>query len=155
MAFISGCLKPENYPDIPEIEYMNFVSLYDTGQYPVRGILVFSFRDGDGDIGLNSGSDTLPPYNKDGDYYYNLVISYFEKRNGIFDSVVTDPPFSSRIPVLNPDYPDKAIKGIIYDTVPLNPRPVYDTIRFSVFIYDRALHRSNVITTPEIILKRP
>ena len=155
LVFLGGCLKPEQYPDIPEIRYENFIRVYDTGTYAIRGILIFSFRDGNGDIGLNNGKDTLPPYNKNGDYYYNLVITYFEKQNGTYIKVETEPPFSSRIPVLNPDNPGKAIKGMITDTIPLNPHPVYDTILFEVFIYDRALNKSNVITTPEIILKKP
>jgi hypothetical protein len=154
IGFLSGCLKPESYPDIPEIELENFIRVYDTRQYPVRGILIFSFRDGNGDIGLLA-NDTFPPYNKNGDYYYNLVISYFEKQNGIYQKIDLDPPLSGRIPILNPDDPGKAIKGMIADTMPLNPHPLFDTVRIEVFIYDRALNKSNVITTPDIILKRP
>ena len=64
-------------------------------------------------------------------------------------------PLRYRIPDLTPDDRNKAIKGIIVDTIPLNPNPVYDTIQFSMFIYDRALHKSNVVFTPEIIVRRP
>ncbi len=152
-AFLSGCLKPEQFPDAPQIQYQNFLRVFDTGQYAIRGILSFSYTDGNGDIGLNS-DDTLPPYNRNGNYYYNLVISYFEKQNGSFVQVNLEPPFSARIPVLTPEDPNKAIKGVIIDTLPLNPKPVYDTIRFEIFIYDRALNKSNVITTPDIILKK-
>lgn len=149
----TSCMKQEHYPDVPEIEFSNWVSIFDTGQYAKTGALTILFRDGNGDIGLNPG-DTFPPYNKDGQYYYNYVINYFEKQNGTFVKIDLYPPFSARIPFLTPDYPNKAIKGIIVDTLGLNPKPVFDTIRFELFIYDRGLNKSNVVTTPEIILRR-
>jgi hypothetical protein len=151
--FITGCLKKENFSEIPAIQFVGFTEVFDTGLYAVRGIITISFQDGNGDIGLNAG-DTLPPYDKAGKYYYNFVVTYLEKRNGTYDTVLLDPPFSARIPVLTPDDPNKAIKGVINDTVVLNPKPVYDTVRFTVMIYDRALHPSNIVSTPEIILKK-
>jgi hypothetical protein len=153
LIFLSGCLKPEQYPDTPQIEFQNFYLGFDTGQYASKGVLVITFTDGNGDIGLNSG-DTFPPYQRTGDYYYNYVINYFEKQNGVFKKIDFTIPFSTRIPVLTPDNPGKAIKGIISDTMTLNPKPTYDTIKFEAFIYDRALHKSNTIATPEIIVKR-
>ena len=152
-AALSGCIKEESYPIIPEIEFLSFEKVYDTGQYAIRGILTISFQDGDGDIGLND-SDTLPPYDKNGQYYYNYVITYFEKQKGEYKKIDLNPPYSYRIPVLTPLNPDKAIKGMITDTLDLNPKPLFDTIKLEAFIHDRRLHKSNVITTPEIVLKR-
>ena len=65
-----------------------------------------------------------------------------------------NPTFNARIPILTPDDNIKAIKGIIVDTLPLNPKPAYDTIRLKFFIYDRALNQSNIDSTPPIILRR-
>jgi hypothetical protein len=149
-----SCMKQENYPDVPEIGFADWVSFYDTGHYPGAAALTITFKDGNGDIGLNP-EDTMPPYNKNGNYYYNYVITYFEKQNGTFVKVDLYPPFSARIPVLTPDYPNKAIKGFIVDTLTMNPKPLFDTIRFELFIYDRALNKSNVVTTPDIVLRRP
>lgn len=153
MLVFSSCVKQESFPVIPQIGYEGFAGVFDTGAYPVQGILTISFQDGDGNIGLNS-RDTLFPYQKDGPYYYNYVIKYFEKRDTGWAELVLDPPLSSRIPVLNPDYPGKAIKGIIVDTLPMNPKPDYDTIRFELYIYDRTLNKSNTIITPTYVLKR-
>jgi hypothetical protein len=77
--------------------------------------------------------------------------------NGTYQEVDLDPSFSARIPILNKEFPGKAIKGVITDTIPLYlmPHPPYDTIKFEAYLYDRALNKSNVISTPEIILKRP
>ncbi|MBE0648370.1 MAG: hypothetical protein IH596_11355 [Bacteroidales bacterium] len=150
---LTSCVKQEEFSDIPEISARQFTLIFDTGQYAVRGILAFNFQDGDGDIGLNPG-DTFAPYNRAGNYYYNLVIRYFEKQDSGYAEVVLDPPFSARIPVLNPDYPGKTIRGYIADTLTMDPTPSFDTIRFEYFIYDRALSKSNVLTTPDIVLKR-
>lgn len=154
LIFSSSCMKKETYPDIPEIFFRNFTTVFDTGRVAKSGILTISFTDGNGDIGLSS-HDTFPPYQKNGDYYYNYVINYYEKQQGRFVKIILNPPFSARIPFLTPDYPNKAIKGIIVDTLQMNPAPVYDTIKFVFFIYDRALNKSNVDSTPPIILRRP
>lgn len=153
ILLVSSCVKQEEFSDIPEISLRPFVLLFDTGQYAVKGILSFDFQDGNGDIGLNPG-DTFVPYDRGGNYYYNLVIRYFEKHDSGYVEVVMNPPFSARIPLLNPDYPGKAIKGFISDTLTMDPSPDFDTVRFECFIYDRALNKSNVLTTPDIPLKR-
>lgn len=150
---LSSCIKQEEFSDIPEISLRQFVTIFDTGQFAVKGVLSFDFQDGDGDIGLDPG-DTFAPYNRSGNYYYNLVIRYFEKRDSVYVEVVLDPPFSARIPVLNPDYPGKSIKGFIADTLAMDPSPAFDTIRLEFFIWDRALNKSNVLTTPDIALRR-
>jgi hypothetical protein len=144
---LSSCMKKEVFPIIPEIAYQTFTTEFDTGMYATRGFLTISFKDGDGDIGL------LPAQNKP-PYDYNYIIDYYEKQNGKFVKVELDPPYNARIPYLTPDDPNKAIKGIIVDTLALNPHPVYDTVKFKFFILDRALHESNVDSTPPIILRR-
>ena len=150
---LTSCMKKEVYPDIPEIAFQSFTSEFDSGMYAKRGYLTISFKDGNGDIGLRP-EQTYPPFDTGGLYYYNYIIDYYEKQNGIFVKVELDPPYYARIPYLTPDDPNKAIKGIIVDTLLLNPRPAYDTIKFKFFIYDRALNKSNVDSTPPIILRR-
>lgn len=151
----SSCIKEEDYPDIPAIGYQGITLVFpnDTVPFATRGILSISFQDGNGDIGLQP-RDTLPPYNKEGEYYYNYVIRYFEKRDTGYTEVILNPPYSARIPMLNMGYEGKPIKGIIVDTLELDPAPDYDTVRFELFIYDRALNKSNVLTTPDIVLRR-
>ena len=156
LLLFPSCIKEEKYSDIPEIRYQQFTLVYanDTVAYPFRGILSIYFQDGDGDIGLRA-KDTLPPFNKDGDYYYNYVIRYFEKRDSAgYTEVILNPPYSARLPILNQGYEGKPIKGVIVDTLELDPHPEFDTIRFELFIYDRALNKSNVLVTPVIALRR-
>lgn len=152
LFFLSGCAKQESFSEIPEIEFLSFVK-YTNRQIDSIAVLGISYRDGDGDIGLNVG-DSFPPYQRNGDYYYNFVIRYFEKQSGVFIERIMDPPLSARIPVLTPLDPGKAIKGVIYLSILVDPFALFDTIQLKAFIYDRRLHRSNEISTPEIILRR-
>jgi hypothetical protein len=80
MLLLVSCSKPEDFPDVPEIKYESFIKLRNSQGIDEKGILEFSFTDGDGDIGLYSW-DTMPPYE------YNLFITYFEKQNGEFVEV--------------------------------------------------------------------
>lgn len=155
MLLLPSCIKEENYPDVPEIGYKEFQLVFanTTAPYPVQGILAITFQDGNGDIGLRA-RDTFPPYNKEGEYYYNYVIKYFEKRDTGWAERVLDPPYSARLPILNQGYEGKPIKGLIVDTLSMDPSPDFDTVRFEMFIYDRALNKSNVVTTPDIVLRR-
>ncbi len=158
-----SCRKFEEFPVEPEIKYENFLLEYnlETGKTE-RGVLIFSYTDGDGDLGL-ADDELYPPYNQGSKYYYNLIINYFEKQNGVFvevpllswnpDSAYYDTlTFNSRFPRLLPEIFDQPIKGEFNDTLfILNPLSDYDTIKFSAYIIDRALHESNVIETPPIV----
>ncbi len=153
LTIFSGCMKKQSFSDIPQISFQSMELLVDTANVVRMGILTINYQDGNGDIGLNP-SDTFPPYQKNGPYYYNYIINFFEKQNGVFQQVNLDIPFSLRIPVLTPNDPNKAIKGFITDSIDLYPPPLHDTIQFQAYIYDRALNKSNTITTPEIVLRR-
>jgi len=148
-----ACMKKENYPVVPEISYQGFTLEYDSGMYATRGFLTFSFKDGDGDIGLSENM-IQPPYDTGSIYYYNLFIDYYEKQDGRFVKVDLNPTLNARLPYLTPDDPNKSISGFISDTLPLNPMPVHDTIMVKLRICDRALHLSNTDSTPVIILKK-
>ena len=163
IAVIGSCRKVEKFSEIPKIDYQGFTKIYnpDLDIYD-RGVLHFTFEDGDGDIGLNSG-DTFSPYNPSSKYHYNLIITYFEMQNGEIQEVPIvwfNPEteqfdtlsLSARIPNLTPKGVNKAISGDIYDTLFIyNFNSDFDTIKFDAFIVDRALNESNSISTPLII----
>jgi len=133
---------------------MDFTKIRNSSNIDEKGILKIFFTDGDDDMGL-ADWDTLPPFDKNSKYYYNFFITYFEKQHGEFVEVVPSVTFNSRIPVLTSSSSNGAIKGEIEIELFINnPFSVYDTIRFDAYIADRALHESNIISTPEIILKK-
>lgn len=164
-AFLFSCREKVKYPIIPHIDFVSFTKIQQPSGIDNTGTLKISFTDGDGDIGLNE-SDTVYPYNPENKFYYNFFIDYFEKQNGAwikvplvyynhetfqYDTIT----FNSRIPVITPAGDNKSIKGDIEINLFFNnPLSDFDTIRFEASIADRALNVSNVITTPDIIVKK-
>lgn len=164
----SSCRSFEEFPDEPVITYSGFLleNNIETG-ITERGVLILDYTDGDGNIGL-AESDTFPPFDYGSEYYYNMVITYFEMHHNeweetdlvywnVQDQQFDTLSFSARIPVLTPRSGNQAIKGFIQDTLYLyNPlsEKAFDTIKFSVFIIDRLLNKSNTVETPAIIVAR-
>lgn len=146
------CKKPSDYPIVPVISFKEFVKYQDVYGKDSIGVLSFEFTDGDGDIGLKE-SDTISPYNPGSMYYYNFFVDYYEKQNG---ELILVPTYNnSRIPYITPEGKNKALKGEIDMELFINNYlSPYDTIVFQAYIVDRALNKSNIITTPEIIVTK-
>jgi len=153
-----SCKKEKEYPVIPVIEYKEF--LYDTGSQ--QGFFVFKFTDGDGDIGLRQ-SDIYPPFDTSSYYYNNFYIHIYERMNGnylpltlfnsttqTYDTIV----FKYRIPYIEPVSANGSLKGELQTNIDISLMLPYlhsDTLQFEAYIYDRKLHKSNNIRTPDII----
>ena len=149
----TSCNKTPNYPIEPTIQYTNFKKI-PQGIKDNKGVLTISFQDGDGDMGLRQ-QDTVAPYNIVGDYYYNFFVKYFEKQNGQYVAVPLPITNNGRIPYIQRNGQRRVAEGDIdMELFINNPFSTYDTIRYEVYIVDRALHASNTITTPDIIIKK-
>jgi hypothetical protein len=62
-------------------------------------------------------------------------------------------PNNSRIPNITPEGQNKTLEGEIDIALYINnPLSSFDTIKFQAYIFDRALHQSNTIETPEIVV---
>ena len=159
----SSCQKFDDFPLEPVITYEGFLLEFNTETgITERGVLVMSYTDGDGDLGL-AARDTFPPNNYGSKYYYNIIIDYYELQFNEWVKVplVTWDPddqefdtltFNARMPVLTPPSGNQAIKGVIQDTMYIyNPLSDFDTIKFTAYIIDRALNESNQIETPPIV----
>ena len=151
---LSSCIQFHTYPLEPYIEFLSFTKISTTSGVDDLGTLTISFTDGDGDIGLDD-NQTDTPYDTSSIYYYNIFIKYFEKQNGEYKEVVLIPSNDGRIPNLTPTGNKKGLQGnISVDLYINNPLSVYDTIRYEVYIVDRALNHSDTITTPDIIVNK-
>lgn len=147
-----SCQKIESLPEIPSISFKSFI-LKDTtdalGNEGKIGELTFDFEDGDGDIGLTQ-PDSLSADSTN----FNLFFTMFDKIDGEFIEVPEndlEAPLNYRIPYIEKEGQNKALKGEIQvDFIYLLFE--YDTFKYTFFIVDRALHKSNVETTPEIAL---
>jgi len=141
ITMFSSCLKKQTASPVPQITFKDFKANKDTAN------LFINFVDGDGDIGLTQ-NDTVAPNN------YNCFITYIEKQKGVW--VKRDLPFdfNYRIPVINTSSKKKTIQGEIKIAIKpyyYDPFSKYDTIKYEIYIIDKALNKSNVISTPEII----
>ena len=145
---LTGCLKPTVLPPEPEIKFEKILIQNDSG------IVVISFSDGDGDIGLDD-EDTIFPHNLGGEHYYNLRMDLFEKINGNWEKFTfpVGSGFNYRIPRITPKGQNKALKGeievVLYPYY--NAASPYDTIKYQIFLEDRGLNLSNALDSPIIV----
>jgi hypothetical protein len=157
-----GCVETEPVSRIPEITFKNFELFqgYDSLQnLKLFGELIFSFIDGDADIGLDNYivSDTSLPDSM----RYNVFLIPFQKIDSTYLPIEIDtsnnkpPPFYAITRNIKMERvgQNKTIKGTITIDIEFDIIPPYDTIRYDFFIKDRAGHRSNVESTSDIGLK--
>jgi len=166
MSILWSCSKPATpAPAPPVINYGSF-----TTSDANTGVFIFNFTDADGDIGLNQ-SDTTGPYARGTvgyydfymryyywSYYFGKFVTYYNpwpNGNTLIDSSIV----AYRIPFVVNNTKNKGLDGqIIINLNGYKPPPALNTpsatsdsmriFRFEFWIYDRALHKSNVATTP-------
>lgn len=162
LLLIGSCKQYEEYPVEPFIGYEGFTLLTSPQSGTTdRGVIKFSFTDGDGDLGFLA-SDTAQFHQ------YDLFVTYLECHNGVWDEIVLTTynagtqkmdtvNLHARLPYLTPSGNQKSIHGFIKDTLPVNNyQSIADTIKFKFFIKDRAQHQSNTLETePIALLKTP
>jgi len=70
---LTSCFDKEEFPDTPSIAFESLIFFDGPESGPDRGFdslkLTFSFEDGNGDVGLQSDFDILPPFNE-----YNVYL---------------------------------------------------------------------------------
>jgi hypothetical protein len=153
LAGLTGCIKEEQYPIIPHIDFSGFATAKDISGKDSLGAITISYTDGDGNIGLFSW-DTVEPRK------YNYYLKFMQYVNNELVEVIpadTSVTFNARIPILTPVGRNKNIKGEITNYIELYfARQILksDTIAFDIYIVDRDLNKSNVIETPLFIIQK-
>jgi hypothetical protein len=144
-----SCKKIVQLPATPHVEFTSFLTFDTTdilGNSAKGGRLKFHFEDGDGDLGLNTPTDSLADTT-------NLFFTLYRKISG---SMVTAPPndpltpSSYRIPFMDRQGQNKILKGTISVTFMYLFYNPTDTIKYDFYVEDRALNKSNVASTSEI-----
>ncbi len=147
---ILSCQPPKVYPVIPSIEFkeMKMLNGKDTlGNDVKRVILTMSVIDGDGNIGLPDG-DTLPGFDTLGNK--NLFIDLWNKKDGVFEKVDLLAPNYYKTKFLMPEGQDKSLTADFEVTMDYYFFNNYDTIKYTFYIYDRDLNRSNTGESPAV-----
>lgn len=161
---LTACREEPNYSDIPHIEfdrveqYTYFIP--DERRFQDTLIVALDFQDGDGNLGLlrssatgqDSGPDFEPPFDQDSEFYNNFFAELQFKRGSNY--VDSDVVFSGRFPRLSSDDKNEPLEGEIRYTISNFSSDFFptDTVRFEIFIYDRALNKSNVVYTSDVVL---
>lgn len=148
--FWISCEKPEDYPNEPQIKFIDF-RLSDT-------TLVFNVIDGDGNVGLKDNENILLINGYDTVVYdKNLFITIFEKKNGIFEEIplADESSFHYRLPYMEPNGQNKTLKADVEVRFTSSFKfKDLDTVKFEFYIIDRQLKESNIEETPEVLLKK-
>ncbi len=163
-----ACFKPPTYPDVPSIAFESIKNVPNNGSDSIY--ISITWQDGDGDLGLSTTDDQPPFQAKEANgaanpFYNNFFINISKRVNGRYVPVrFTEPTFTlnGRYPRLN-EARKSAIEGTLQytflylyvfpdATIPRISRN--DTIKFDVQIVDRALNKSNIVETSEIIIGR-
>ncbi len=152
---LASCNETVEYPVEPHLTFLEYKVFSDQFNQDTALVLVMEFTDGDGDIGL-AQADTFEPFNSGSKYYFNMYIDYFEFVDSQFTKVTPNPfsddtiSYEYRLPrEITPTTNNKSIKGTI--ELSLNDiLAAHLPVKFKIYIYDRALHKSNTIETPPI-----
>jgi hypothetical protein len=137
----SACVKKKVYSQSPEIEYKDF--------YPFQvdsADLVIGFSDGDGDIGSDGERNLFITY-----YYKDSVTG---KYTGYYDATNNDTTrFTYAVKKPTDNYNGKSISGEVAVTLEsYRHSKKAKNIKYTIYLVDQAGHRSNVVTTPEIVV---
>lgn len=139
ILILASCRKNSDVSIIPSITYKSLITYKYSDGKDSTGRLTFEYVDGDGDLG--SDDSTAPQ---------NLFVKFLEKKNGVFTEPALPIGFNVRIPSLTPKSRNKSISGEITYNLFLPPHVVNDTVKFQIYIVDRAGNKSNTIETGEI-----
>ena len=148
-----GCHREPKYSIVPHIEFVSLDKIDDGTGHDSQAELTIYFQDGDGDIGLDE-TDRDPVFSVDSPYYYNFFINLYEKQDGEWVLMELPMPLHARVPHLSNSVPESIEGKLSILTYINNPYSNYDTVRLSCYLVDRALHHSDTIITPEIIVKK-
>ena len=148
-ALLTACVNPPDFPDEPVLTFeMLTKNELQQGDFNEDSLfVVLSFTDGDGDIGRPSDDTTR-----------DIVV--FDNRTGKIQE-------RFKMPEVPEDGTGNGVEGDItiriYNTCCLYPRNFppcsrlaqypLDTISYDIYITDRSGHQSNVVTTPNVVLR--
>ncbi len=152
---ILSCKKLSNpTPGPPVITFKEFGIVKETEAY-----FHFTFTDPDGDLGLK-GSDTTGAFAFGSEYYddFHMRFQFKNYLGNYIDSAWVDPIANTtdsgfvlyRIPYIDNKSKDKSLTGeIIIKMAGFRPASNKKYFRYTFYIFDRAHHKSNLVTTPE------
>ena len=143
ITLITACLRPPDFPIEPEIEFISFSkSTLVQGFFNDTTVVVFSFTDGDGDLGSDTVQNVFIEDNRTG-FEVEFTIPTIPSQgnnNGISGEISIE--IYSDCCIL-PDNPFPCQPSTTFPT---------DTLTYDIYIIDQAGNQSNTITTSPLVL---
>jgi len=140
LVFIISCKKAEDISPIPAISYYDMMVIDTTEKSDYLEVWI-DFIDGDGDISFYE-QDTVK----------NIRYTLYEMVNDSFVEAQIAVSLFYELPFYEPKGTDKVLKGKIKTKFFIDELQSFDTIMFKCYIFDRAYNKSNIITTPTILV---
>jgi hypothetical protein len=158
LTFVAtSCYKEPTFSLTPEIAFNTITKDIRLDQFTGAKkdsiIVTLDFKDGDGDLGFDSGEIGGEVNQSD----YNYVVKPFRKIKGVFTSFETFETYSGFFPRLNTDEKIGPIKGKLSYRIEVLTAfwPIKkDTVKFEIYIKDRAGNQSNTVETNPIVLNQ-
>lgn len=156
LLLLSGCITIPEYPETPQITFNN---VYFSDEEQIDYIyLTINYKDGDGDLGLNTSDLQVPPFTETIDSagvqvrnpnHFNIFPVLLRKEGEIYIPV-TVANYDGIFPRLKEGNTRGPIDGTIqYRLGSFNFFGEDSSVaKIRVYIQDRALNKSNVIETP-------
>ena len=161
-TMISCKPNKDNGSAVPKLTFLGIYKFNSGYGYDSFVEIDLGYEDSDGDLGLDD-ADTMPPFGKKQTEFHNLKV-YYQQKIGVTwvnpmnpllvlsDTLV----LHERIRNITPTGHSKAVHGNLVLNIPARPFQYRgDTVRFTIQFTDRALHKSNIIVTPSILLEHP
>lgn len=141
IAFSYSCIKKKTYSENPEIEFKSFN--IDTA---TTADMTITFADGNGDIGKDNSDSTRNLFMN---YYYKdsitqKFVAFWNGTDSLKSGYTVHKP--------NDEYNGHAISGeVTLHMAFYRHSKKIKTIRYVIYMFDNAGHKSNVVTTPDLI----
>lgn len=160
---VSACFNEPDYSKTPEIGFEGIVKYtLEAGRGVGQGrrdsvVATISFRDGDGDLGEDTGDTTRIRQLFADQPWANYELRTFQLENGRFTELILPANFKLFFPRLTKE----GQKGAIDGTLDFSQKFFYQTgqsgykivpVKFQIRIRDRAFNVSNVIETDTIMV---
>lgn len=138
-----GCKPDPTFPAIPALTFKEFQQPAGTDSL----VVVFSFTDGDGDIGV-APTDTTP--NMKLTVYAPDATGNFAVLDNPITVAIDSIVYPYRIPNLTAG--QIGLEGDIYVTILNKSFLPRDTLQFNAFLLDQSDNKSNLVRTETVIL---
>lgn len=143
MSFAS-CQPDDDLSEIPVLESRDFVVFRNQQQEVDFGLWTVGFTDGDGDFGVRENTvDTAAN---------NFIGTAYQIVNGVESALPNE--LSYKVPAISDVNSSRGVSGKIELSIQLNlfTNRGFDTMRIEGYAIDRASNRSNIVSTPLIVL---